>query len=37
VHETGEVLAEEHTGAGTALHARVTGDLAGALAAYAVG
>jgi GTP-binding protein HflX len=36
VHETGEVLVEEHTGTGTRLAARVSGDLAGALAAYAV-
>jgi len=36
VHSTGEVLAEEHTGDGTLLAARVSGDLAGALSAYAV-
>src|SRR5215207_6795 len=37
VHATGEVLAEEHTGSGTLLTARVSGDLAGALTAYAAG
>ena len=36
VHEQGEVLAEDHTPDGTALKARVRGDLAGALEAYAV-
>ena len=36
VHAEGEVLAEEHTAEGTALKARVRGDLAGALEAFAV-
>jgi GTP-binding protein HflX len=36
VHGEGEVLAEDHTPEGTALKARVRGDLAGALEAYAV-
>ncbi|MFL6130036.1 MAG: GTPase HflX [Mycobacteriales bacterium] len=36
VHSAGEVLTEEHTGDGTLLAARVSGDLAGQLAAYAV-
>ena len=36
VHSSGEVLTEEHTGEGTLLAARVSGDLAGALSAYAV-
>ncbi|HTI26787.1 MAG TPA: GTPase HflX [Kutzneria sp.] len=36
VHAEGEVLAEEHTPEGTALKARVRGDLAGALEAFAV-
>ncbi|MEV6606060.1 GTPase HflX [Kutzneria sp. NPDC051319] len=36
VHTEGEVLAEEHTAEGTALKARVRGDLAGALEAFAV-
>jgi GTP-binding protein HflX len=36
VHSTGEVLTEEHTGDGTLMAARVSGDLAGALSAFAV-
>ena len=36
VHSEGEILAEDHTPDGTALKARVRGDLAGALEAYAV-
>jgi GTP-binding protein HflX len=36
VHAEGEVLAEDHTPEGTALKARVRGDLAGALEAFAV-
>ena len=36
VHATGEVLDEEHTGDGTLISARVTGELAGLLSAYAV-
>jgi GTP-binding protein HflX len=36
VHSAGEVLSEEHTGDGTLLAARVPGDLAGQLSAYAV-
>ncbi|GAA3434666.1 GTPase HflX [Kutzneria kofuensis] len=36
VHSEGEVLAEDHTPEGTALKARVRGDLAGALEAFAV-
>ena len=36
VHSAGEGLTEEHTGDGTLLAARVSGDLAGQLAAYAV-
>jgi GTP-binding protein HflX len=34
VHNEGEVLATEHTGTGTRLHARVPGALAGALSDY---
>jgi GTP-binding protein HflX len=34
VHSTGEVLAEEHTGEGTALHARVGDELAADLAPF---
>jgi GTPase len=36
VHSTGEVVTEEHTADGTLLAARVSGDLAGVLSAYAV-
>jgi GTPase len=36
VHSAGEVLTEQHTGDGTLLAARVSGDLAGQLSAYAV-
>jgi len=36
VHADGEVLAEEHTGEGTRLRAKVLPTLAGDLAAYAV-
>jgi GTP-binding protein HflX len=36
VHNGGEVLGEEHTGDGTLLTARVSGELAGLLSAYAV-
>jgi GTP-binding protein HflX len=36
VHNGGAVLGEEHTGAGTLLTARVSGELAGLLSAYAV-
>ncbi len=35
VHREGEVLAERHTADGTQLHARVNGDLAGALGQFA--
>jgi GTP-binding protein HflX len=35
VHREGEVLAERHTAEGTQLHARVNGDLAGALGQFA--
>ncbi|MET0233441.1 MAG: GTPase HflX [Kibdelosporangium sp.] len=35
VHREGEVLAEHHTADGTQLHARVNGDLAGALGQFA--
>jgi GTPase len=36
VYSTGEVVTEEHTADGTLLAARVSGDLAGVLSAYAV-
>jgi GTP-binding protein HflX len=36
VHGSGEVLGEEHTADGTLLTARVSGELAGLLSAYAV-
>ena len=36
VHATGEVIGEEHTGDGTLLTARVSGELAGLLSSYAV-
>ena len=36
VHTSGEVLGEEYTEQGTRLHARVDGDLAGALSDYAL-
>ncbi|OLR95206.1 GTPase HflX [Actinokineospora bangkokensis] len=36
VHRDGEVLSEEHTESGTALHAKVKADLAGALEQFAV-
>jgi GTPase len=36
VHSTGEVVAEEHTAAGTLLAARVGADLAGLLSRYAI-
>ncbi|RLK61549.1 GTPase HflX [Actinokineospora cianjurensis] len=35
VHREGEIISEEHTGAGTQLHAKVKPDLAGVLEAYA--
>ncbi|XVX18895.1 GTPase HflX [Actinomycetota bacterium] len=34
LHEEADILSEEHTGAGTRVHARVNPDLAGELAAY---